>query len=142
MLSKVVTRDKVDIVQHMIDPSYKLPEGLTPKGMVKNYLDANFPRGLKAFHDHFDEFANLLILDSFYRREQRREKNLGKKNSKRTNLDTIRTKNTDCLQNNVQTNNKHPIVLRSAKVKNLITALPARVTQAENLFSLFCELIT
>jgi hypothetical protein len=38
------------------------------------------------------------------------------KNFKRTNTDTIYTKSTDCLQNNVRIINKHPIVLATTKV--------------------------
>lgn len=73
MLSKALTRDRVNILQHAIDPSYRLPNNLTPKGIVKSYLDAKFPRGLKAFHDHFDEIMDLLVMNSFRKRESKRE---------------------------------------------------------------------
>lgn len=73
MLSKVLTRDRVNILQYAMDPSYRLPHNLTPKGWVKTFLDAGFPRGMKAFYENFDAIMDLLIMNHYRKREARRE---------------------------------------------------------------------
>lgn len=89
ILSNALRRDKFDIVRHLLDPSYK-PPTTTPKGIVKTYMDANFPRGMKEFHDNFDEIMEVLILEKYRKREEKR--NLvgdRRKNVKRSSHDYV-----------------------------------------------------
>ncbi len=90
MLSKALTRDRVNIIQHAMDPSYRIPHNLTPKGLVKTYLDAGFPRGMKSFYENFDALMDLLIMNQYRRREARREALGGSRRvGKRNTLDYI-----------------------------------------------------
>lgn len=87
MLSRVLKKDRFDIVRHMMDPSYK-PPALTPKGIVKTYVDANFPRGMKEFEENFDEMMELLIFEQYRKREAKRASPVARRrNSKRNALD-------------------------------------------------------
>lgn len=89
MLSNALRKDKFDIVRHLLDPSYN-PQMTTPKGLVKLYLEQNFPRGLKEFHDNFDDIMEVLIFSSYRKREAKR--NMAgdrRRNIKRTPLDYI-----------------------------------------------------
>ena len=89
ILSRTLKKDKFDIIRHLLDPSYK-PPTTTPKGIVKTYLDANFPRGMKAFRENFDDIMEVLIFDQYRRREAKR--GMGgqrRRNSKRNALDYV-----------------------------------------------------
>lgn len=90
MLTKALTRDRVNMVQYAMDPSYKLPITKTPSGLLKTFLDAGFPRGMKAFHDHFDEIMDILIMNQYRKREARRNAlGEGRRTSARNTMDYI-----------------------------------------------------
>lgn len=88
MITKVLTKDKVNIIQHLMDPSYKLPN-TTPKGIVKTYLEADFPRGMKAFEDNFDAIMELLVFEQYRRRNDRRSFAKVGKSAKRQQIDYV-----------------------------------------------------
>lgn len=78
ILSKVLTNSGVNIMQYAMDPSYKPQHNHTPKRMFKAYLDLDLPRGMKPFYDHFDEIMDVLLLNSYYKRKERRVRNPNK----------------------------------------------------------------
>ena len=89
IISRVLKKDKFDIIRHLMDPSYR-PPTTTPKGIVKTYLDAGFPRGMKAFEENFDAIMEVLIFDQYKRREAKR--NLAgqrRRSAKRNALDYV-----------------------------------------------------
>ena len=89
IIAKLLKKDKFDIIRHLLDPSYK-PPTTTPKGLVKTYMDAGFPRGFKAFYENFDAIMEVLIFDQYRKREAKRLiTGDRKRNAKRTPLDYV-----------------------------------------------------
>lgn len=71
ILSKVLTKHRVNVLQYAMDPTYKPPTH-TPQGPLKQFIDAGFPRGMKAFHDNFDAIMDVLLISQYQKRMQRK----------------------------------------------------------------------
>lgn len=89
IISRLLRKEKFDIIRHLLDPSYKAPT-TTPKGIVRAYLEADFPRGFKSFHDNFDAIMEVLIFEQYRKREAKRiALSDRKRGSKRSPLDYV-----------------------------------------------------